>query len=144
MPGVIVVLDELQWIARPLLDRIGEPRGVAVERVRVEAMDDRDVDIGLAVAVAAGGRAEEPGTVDRRPFRELLGECIDQARPQADDRCQRFDGEVAAVDLDAVGATDRRARRKPALEEVVDDLRDSRMTSPLALRFRASSAVDGP
>jgi Tfp pilus assembly protein PilF len=62
-PGWQMVLDERKAISPP--EATGEPRFFQVERLPVQAIDERGVDVTKAI-LSADGVAAPPGTLDRR------------------------------------------------------------------------------
>lgn len=82
-----------------------------IGRVQVVG-DDEQIDVGIPAGLAAGHRAEQPGTEDVRPAGKSFAEAANEFAAQTGESDQRAGGEVAPVQ--------RHHRRSPG-DELTDE-----------------------
>jgi hypothetical protein len=116
------VLDQLQIVARPRTN-VGMKLGEALVQIgRSEVIGhDQQVDIGVAVGVPAGHRAEEPGAAQVGPRGQTLSQSPDQLASQTRQSQHRPGGEVTPVERDHRGSTSDGLAHQAGSDEVFDD-----------------------
>ena len=116
------MLDELQVVAGPGANVGVEPCQALVQLGRLEIVGhDQEVDVRVAVGVAPGHRAEEPGTRKVGPPRDPLTQSPDQLASQTRQGQYRPGREVASVQHNHRRSAGDGLAHESGSDELLDD-----------------------